>query len=122
MMTPFEMKCNPVSTPLEARFKFSEGSKSQSVDSIKFRSIIGSLRYLIHTRPDLTYSLGYLSRCMEAPTTEHLATLKRILRYVKDTINLGVDSDHAGDSTDCKSTTRVLFFLGSNLISWTSHK
>ncbi|CAA6670812.1 unnamed protein product [Spirodela intermedia] len=56
-------ECNSVSMPLEARFN----------------SIIGSLRYLIHTRPDITYYVGYLSRYMEAPTTEHLAALNRIL-------------------------------------------
>ncbi|CAA6675883.1 unnamed protein product [Spirodela intermedia] len=82
--------CNSVSTLPEARFKFNEGSKSQPVDSTKFRSIIGSLRYLIHTRPDLTYYVGYLSRYMEAPTTEHMAALKWILRYVKGTVNLGL--------------------------------
>ncbi|CAA7407903.1 unnamed protein product [Spirodela intermedia] len=72
-------ECNSVSMPLEARFKFSEGSKSQPIDSTKFSSIIESLRYLIHTRPDITYYVGYLSRYMEAPTTEHLAALNRIL-------------------------------------------
>ncbi|CAA6669423.1 unnamed protein product [Spirodela intermedia] len=41
--------CNPTATPLEAWFKFNNGVKSQSVDPTKFQSIIGSLRYLVHT-------------------------------------------------------------------------
>ncbi|CAA7394272.1 unnamed protein product [Spirodela intermedia] len=49
-------ECKSVSTPLEARFKCSEGRKSQLVDSIKFKSIIKSLRYLIHTRLELELS------------------------------------------------------------------
>ncbi|CAA6664887.1 unnamed protein product [Spirodela intermedia] len=73
---------------------------------------------------------------VEAPTTEHMAALKRILRYVKGTMNLGLhyrkefdftltgysDSDHTGDAVDQKSTTGILFFLISSPISWTSQK
>ncbi|CAM8982631.1 unnamed protein product [Rhodiola kirilowii] len=76
---------------------------------------------------------------MESPTTEHLAAVKHILRYVKGTFDMGCyykkrkegeelcligysDSDMAGDVDDRKSTTGVAFFLGSNLISWLSQK
>ena len=47
---------------------------------LAYRSIMGSLRYLVHTRPDLAYSVGYVSRFMEEPTTEDLAAVKRVMR------------------------------------------
>ena len=86
--------------------------------------MVGSLRYLVNTRPDLAYSVGIVSRFMEAPTTEHWAAVKHILRYIKGTTNFGCvylrekrnetvellgysDSDLAGDIDDRKSTSGV---------------
>jgi hypothetical protein len=123
---------------MEAKLHLSKESKSPMVDTTEYRRIVGSLRYLIHTRSDITYSVGIVSRFMENPTTEHLAAVKHILRYVKGTHNLGIkynmsgsgnfqligfsDSDLAGDIDDRKSTTGVLFYLGSCPISWLSQK
>jgi hypothetical protein len=59
------------------------------VDSTQYRSIMGSLRYLIHTRPDIAQSVGIVSSFMEKPTTEHLAAVKQVLRYVKGTLDHG---------------------------------
>uniref|UniRef100_A0A8R7R4R1 Reverse transcriptase Ty1/copia-type domain-containing protein n=1 Tax=Triticum urartu TaxID=4572 RepID=A0A8R7R4R1_TRIUA len=61
--------CNPSQTPMEARLKLSKRSKAPTVDSTEYRSIVGSLRYLVNTRPDLAYSVGIVSRYMENPTT-----------------------------------------------------
>lgn len=127
---------NLVTTPLKARFKFNEESKSQPIDPMKFNNLIRSLRYLVYTQLDLTYLVGCLSGYMEAPSLEHMAALKRVLRYVKGTINLRLmykrendlttirysDSDHVGDVADQKSTTDIFFFHRQNLISWTSQK
>lgn len=130
--------CNPSQTPMEARLKLSKESLSPQVDATLYRSVVGSLRYLIHTRPDICYSVGYVSRFMEKPTSEHLAAVKHILRYVKGTLNLGCfykkgteerlqlvgysDSDFAGDIDDRKSTTGVIFYLGNSPITWVSQK
>ncbi|CAM8989664.1 unnamed protein product [Rhodiola kirilowii] len=131
--------CNPTQAPMEARTKLSKKSSSPPVDKTLYRSIVRSLRYLTHTRPDLAYSVGIVSRYMEFPTTEHMAAVKHILRYVKGTLDLGCfyqkkkgeeelhlvgysDSDMAGDVDDRKSTTGVAFFMGSSLISWMSQK
>jgi hypothetical protein len=65
--------CNPCTTPMEARLKLSKNSVSPTVDSTEYRSLIGSLRYLLHTRPNLTFSVCYLSWSMEEPRQEHLA-------------------------------------------------
>ena len=129
-------ECNLAQTPLEARMKFSQ-QEGPLVVSTFFRSLIGSLRYLTHTRPDLTYSVGFLSRFMEQPTIEHLTALKQVLRYLRGTIGYGLvylkgqlkarlvgykDSDFAGDEQERKSTSGQVFFLGDMLISWASQK
>ena len=72
--------CNPVHAPMEPRFKLSKCSTAPATDATEYRSIVGSLRYLVHTRPDLTFAVGFVSRFMEAPTLEHLAAVKHILR------------------------------------------
>jgi hypothetical protein len=59
--------CNSCATPMEAKLKLSKVSESKPVDATMYRSLIGSLRYLLHTRPELTYSVCYLSHFMEAP-------------------------------------------------------
>jgi hypothetical protein len=59
--------CNSCATSMEAKLKLSKVSESKPVDAIMYRSLIGSLRYLFHTRPELTYSVCYLSHFMEAP-------------------------------------------------------
>jgi hypothetical protein len=59
--------CNPCATPIEAKLKLSKESDLGVVDATAYRSLIRSLRYLLHTRPDLTYCICYLSRFMESP-------------------------------------------------------
>jgi hypothetical protein len=128
-------KCNSAQTPMEARLHLSKDSKSPPIDSTQYRSIVGSLRYLIHTRSDITYSVGIVSRFMERPTSKHLAAVKHILRYVSGTLNLGIkyhtDGEEklkllgfsdSGDVDDRKSTTGVLFYLCSSPISWLTQK
>jgi hypothetical protein len=98
---------------------------------------VGSLRYLVHTRPDLAFAVGYVSRFMQRLTMEHQQAVKRILRYVEGTTDYGLhyprcpgaehfigysDSDLAGDIDTSKSTSGTLFFLGKCLISWQSVK
>jgi len=68
--------CNPNSLPMEPRLKLSRTSTTPTVDAMAYRRIIGGLRYLVHTRPDLAYAVGYLSRFMEMPHEEHLVAVK----------------------------------------------
>ena len=98
---------------------------------------MGSLRYLVHTWPDLTFAVGYVSRFIQRPTTEHEQAVKRILRYVAGTSDYGLhyprcpgaehfieynDSDLASNIDTSKSTSGTLFFLGKCLIRWQSVK
>ena len=74
---------------MESHLKFSKKSGAPVVNATEYRSIVRSLRYLVNTRPDSAYSVGIVSRYMEAPTTEHLSAVKHILRYIKGTTNFG---------------------------------
>ncbi|XP_034604725.1 uncharacterized mitochondrial protein AtMg00810-like [Setaria viridis] len=60
---------------------------AEEVYATQYRCLVGSLRYLTHTRPDLAFSVGYISRFMQRPTMEHQQAVKRILRYVAGTLN-----------------------------------
>jgi hypothetical protein len=131
------VNCKTAATPMEERCKLSRDSTAKEVDATLYRRIVGSLRYLIHTRPDLTYAVGYVSRFLERPTEEHLQAVKKILHYITGTLQYGLrygrrmrttrlvgycDSDLAGDIDTRKSTTCALFFLGKSLVSWQSLK
>jgi hypothetical protein len=85
--------CNVVQVPMDQCHKLSKISSNPPVDTTTYQSIVGSLRYLVHTKPDLAYSVGIVSRFMENPTTKHMSAVKKILRYVKGTINLGCTYD-----------------------------
>lgn len=96
--------CNPCRTPMEPRLKLSKESKATPVDATEYRGIVGSLRYLVHTRPDIAFAVGYVSRFMEKPTTEHLAAVKKILRYVAGTIDYGCRYKRTGEKQGCLGT------------------
>ncbi|XP_038988043.1 secreted RxLR effector protein 161-like [Phoenix dactylifera] len=104
---------------------------------MEYRRMIGCLRYLLHTRPDLSYAVGVASRFMEKPTVMHHKAVKQILRYLKGTVHCGLiyekkkgeeeiigysDSDLAGDVDDRKSTGGMAFYVNDSLVSWNSQK
>ncbi|XP_019190310.1 PREDICTED: uncharacterized protein LOC109184729 [Ipomoea nil] len=105
-------------------------------DPTIYRQMVGSLMYLLMTRPDLSFAVNRLCQFMHSPTQDHWAALKRVMRYVNGTLQLGLrltissspvvhafsDSDWAGCSLDRKSTAGYAVFLGPNLVSWTSRK
>lgn len=130
------LNSKPVDTPIEVGTKLCKNDEGEKIDPTLFKSLVGCLRYLTCTRPDILFSVGIVSRYMEAPTVTHLKAAKRILRYLKGTVDYGLfyssseefqligysDSDFAGDLDDRKSTTGFVFFMGSNAISWSSKK
>jgi hypothetical protein len=63
--------CNPALTPMEEKLKLSRNSTTEEVDATQYQCLVGSLRYLTHTRLDLAFSVGYVSRFMQRPTMEH---------------------------------------------------
>lgn len=123
----------PVNTPLSSSEKIYvyEGEKLGPEDATRYISIVGALQYLTLTRPDISFSVNKVCQFLHTPTTVHWAAVKRILRYVQGTVNLGLkfnqassmlvsgfsDADWAGCPDDRKSTGGFAVFLGSNLIS-----
>jgi hypothetical protein len=127
--------CNPALTLMEERLKLSRDSTTEEVDATQYRRLMRSLRYLTHTRPDLAFSVGYVSRFIQRPTTEHQQAMKRIIHYVAGTLDhdlyyprcpgeahLVGYSDHADDIDSSKSTSGILFFFSKCLVSWQSVK
>ncbi|XP_074377713.1 secreted RxLR effector protein 161-like [Apium graveolens] len=128
--------CLAVSIPTECGSKLSNFKEGEKVDPTYFKSLVGSLRYLTCTRPDILYSIGLVSRFMETPTTTHLKSANRILRYLKSTMDYRLfyhrsnefnlvgyyDNDWAGDIDERKSTTEYVFFMGDTYSSWSSKK
>ncbi|KAG7582977.1 Zinc finger CCHC-type [Arabidopsis suecica] len=130
-------ECNLVHTPMEVGLKLSKASEEKDIDATSYRKNVGCLRYLLHTRPDLSYCVGVLSRYMQNPKESHGAAMKQCLRYLKGTTTLGLsfsrckgmpkligysDSSHNADPDDGKSTMGHVFYLGKNPISWCSQK
>ncbi|GJT10724.1 hypothetical protein Tco_0857766 [Tanacetum coccineum] len=123
-------------TPMSSDTKLTKDEECKSVDSTKYRGMIGSLLYLTASRPDIMFSVCLCAHFQEAPKTSHLEAIKRIFRYIKGTTDLGLwylkgtgietivyaDSDHAGDYVDRKSTSGIYTFVECYLTSWFSKK
>lgn len=135
VLTNFGMEdCKPVKTPMVLGTKL---TKSDSVDSsIPYQSLIGSLMYIgINTRPDILHAVTVLSQFNNCYGSEHFTHAKRVLRYLKGTIDYCfkyeksklfslrgfVDADWA-NSIDRKSYSGQIFKLGKNVISFQSKK
>jgi hypothetical protein len=75
---------------MDAGCKLNTDKGGQQIDATEYRKMIGCLRYLLHSRPDLSYSVGVCSRFMEKLTVMHAKAVKQILRYLKGIIDLGL--------------------------------
>ena len=125
--------CKPCSTPVDTNPKMAADGDPVA-DAYDFRSLTGALQYLTFTRPDIAYAVQQVCLHMHDPREPHLLALKRILRYIKGTLHLGLllrpsstpnfvvytDADWAGCPDTRKSTSGYVVFLGDNLISWSS--
>jgi hypothetical protein len=122
---------------MEPHLKLSKESDQPGVDQTEYMSIVGCLRYLVNTRPDIAFVVGYVSRFLENPKEDHMTAVKHIVRYVTGTKNWGLwfsrreeevsltgfnDSDYASDVDKRKNITRVIFFLADSPITWQSMK
>ncbi|XP_039145568.1 uncharacterized mitochondrial protein AtMg00810-like [Dioscorea cayenensis subsp. rotundata] len=113
--------CRAVGVPMHQCTKLQLNDEAESTNATCYRSLVGKLLYLTHTRPDLVFAVNLLSRHMTHPTKIHLAAAKQVLRYVSGTYDFGIqynrnvpcvlegysDSDWSGDNEDRKSTTGV---------------
>ncbi|XP_015693599.1 uncharacterized mitochondrial protein AtMg00810-like [Oryza brachyantha] len=126
------MDCNSTSAPIESKWQHHRDADGQGIDAMEFRWIIGCLRYLLQTKPDLSYATGIVSRYMECPIRIHLKAVKRILMYVNGIINHRLmhnggngaieitgytDSDLAGDTDDRRTTSGMVLCLNNSLVT-----
>jgi len=126
-------ECKPCSTPVDTNPKLPADSAPVQ-DASDYRSLAGALQWLTFTGPDIAYVVQQICLHMHDPREPHLAALKRILCYVRGTLDLGLllqpssaaeltiysDADWAGCPDTRKSTSGYAVFLGSNLVSWSS--
>jgi hypothetical protein len=130
------LEAKPVGSPMAASTHLSAFEGEVFNDPTLFRSTVGALQYLCITRPDISFSVNKLSQFMHKPTVLHWQSVKRLLRYLKQTLHFGLhlkpshnlclqafcDADWAGSRDDRRSTNGYCIFLGDNLISWSCKK
>ncbi|XP_058103571.1 secreted RxLR effector protein 161-like [Magnolia sinica] len=130
------LECKPIATLMEANVRLCSKEGKDLKDATMYRQIVSSLIYLTLSQSDITYVVGVVSRFMQTPKKPHLEAVRRILRHVKGTINLGLlykkggackivgyyDADSSGDHDTRRSTTGYVFNLGSGTISWCSKR
>nr|GEW72887.1 hypothetical protein [Tanacetum cinerariifolium] len=128
--------CDSVGTPMVTKHLDAD-LIGTSIDQTKYHSMVGALMYLTASRPDIMHATCYCAHYQAKPTEKHLTAVKRIFRYLKDTIHIGIwypkdtgfeltafsYSDHAGCLDSRKSTSGGIQFLGGDrLVSWSSKK
>lgn len=140
VLAKFNMnQANQVTIPVDPHQELSPLAHSENsvVSNAPYREAIGSLMYLsIATRPDITFAVNLASRYLEKPTKIHWNAVKRILKYLKGTVDYGIkfdcgqepiinvysDADYAGDLDTRRSTTGFVVKFGSSVISWSSQR
>lgn len=117
--------CKMRSTPLIPKKKEEEEEDGNLIDPTLYRSLVGGLMYLSATRPDLMFSASYLSRYLKEPKSKHLTETKKVLRYIKGILGVGLtyaapraakligysDSEWGGCREDLKLTTGYCFSI-----------
>ena len=129
-------ECHSSMTPIDTQAKLSSVDGELLPDATEYRSLAGALQYLTLTRPDISYAVQQICLHMHAPRVPHLALVKRVLRYVRGTIDFGLhlsaspsttltaysDADCAGCPDSRRSTSGYCVYYGDSLISWSSKR
>ncbi|MCI16949.1 copia-type polyprotein, partial [Trifolium medium] len=82
--------CNKVCSPIVPGCKLVKDENGKVADATVYKQMIGCLMYLLATRPDMAFSVCLAVRYMERPTDMHVAAIKRVMRYLKGTLSLGI--------------------------------
>ncbi|GJZ95525.1 putative RNA-directed DNA polymerase [Tanacetum coccineum] len=126
----------PVFSPCSTTAPLTLGDSPIFGNPFRYRQVVGALQYLTLTRPDITFAVNKVCQFMHTPTEKHWSAVKRILRYLRGTLNHGLlfkrasgctlhaytDADWAGCPDDRRSTGGFAIYLGSNLVSWSARK
>lgn len=125
--------CKPIDTPMAPRLEASE----EEFDQDLYSKMEGGIMWpSLITRPDIAFVAAYLARWNSNPTTAHFVAQKRVLRYLRGTVDYGIlyksgnsqglkvysDADWAGDIIDRKSTSGNIFTYQGGAITWASSK
>jgi hypothetical protein len=125
------MSCKPISIPLEQNVKLSANEGNLVEDTTMYRRIVGSLIYMTITRPYLFYAVKVVSQFLQTPRKPHLDAVRRILRYIKHTLQCQIfyeaksqlqvhgytNADWAGNVSNRRSTSGFMFSFGSGDVS-----
>ncbi|XP_067937199.1 uncharacterized protein [Watersipora subatra] len=128
--------CKSVATPFATDIQLVKDDGSKSADHTLYQSIVGSLLYAsTATRPDITHSVGVLSKFNSMPTQTHLTAAKRVLRYLKGTMGYGItfnktdtqpvgysNANWAENDESRHSISGNVFMSSSGSISWFSKR
>jgi hypothetical protein len=137
MLKIFQMEeSKPVGTPMVTGCKLSKDDDSPDVDQSSYRSMIGIMLYITASLPNIMHVVGMVGRFQYAPKQSHLQAVKRIFRYLKETMTYGLwyprnqnfqltaysDADWENCVDERKRTNGGAFFLGDSLVAWLSKK
>lgn len=127
--------CKVAPTPFQLGVTLTTSCTSPRMNPSLYQQLVGSLFYLTHTRPDIAFAVGLVSRFSQDPHESHWRDEKRILRYIKGTVRFGVqytagtsklvgftDSDWVGSVDNRKSTSGFVYHFGSAPIAWSGKK
>ena len=128
--------CKSTSTSMNLKEKFSKNDGTNKIDEGQYKSLMGCLMYPTTTRSDIAFVVRLLSRFMHCACESHLQCAKRIVRYIKGTINYDIKFSHSHDFMlhgysnsdwiryvdDIKSTLGYCFSFGSSMFSQCSRK
>jgi len=130
--------CKPISSPADPNAKLEKATDSDELfEAPMYQSMVGCLIYLSsQTRPDISFAVNQVSRFCSRPTNTHYVAVKRILRYLKGTSDLGLvyvcsddnslvgyaDADFAGDLNDRRSISGYVYLYANAAISWKCRK
>nr|GEY55792.1 hypothetical protein [Tanacetum cinerariifolium] len=130
------LSSDPVDTPLVEKSKLDEDSQGKAVDPTRYHGMVGTLMYLITSRPDLIFVICMCGRYQAKPTEKYLHVVKGIFKYLRGTVNRGlwylndssialtayVDDDHVDCQDTRQSTSGSMQLLGDKLVSWSSKR
>lgn len=126
------LSCKIVSTPSTGTLPPSTKEPHESMQDKPYRALVGSLLYLLFTRPDIAYAVNQLTRHLNNPSLDHWLAAKWVLRYLRGTTNFGLeysrsdspalvgfsDADFAADITTRRSTSGFVFTMNGTAVSW----
>lgn len=126
-----KLKERPIHTPMVvSQYLFSNGPLFS--DPTLYRSLVGALQYLTIMCPNIAHAVNSVNQFLHSPTEDHFLAIKRILHYVKGTLQFGLtfrpsatlgtlvaysDADWAGCPNTRRSTSGYSIYLGNNLVS-----